>query len=125
MSNFKKANKLASEWIDSMGGLESVRHDYGSNLSGLIQALDDAGLLMPDMPEPDSHDEHGWPEWGDTEYMTYFSEHPYKGIPYISTPFSPWMDAESVRKEACRLLAAAEWLDEWDKGHAEKEQDNE
>ena len=125
MSNFEKSCKLASEWVDSMGGLEAVRHDYGSDLSGLMQALEDAGLLMPDMPEPDSHDEHGWPEWGDTEYMTYFSEHPCKGIPYISTPLSPWMDAESVRKEAYRLLAAAEWLDEWDKEHAEKEQGNE
>ena len=125
MSNFEKSCKLASEWVDSMGGLEAVRHDYGSDLSGLMQALEDAGLLMSDMPEPDSHDEHGWPEWGDTEYMTYFSEHPCKGIPYISTPLSPWMDAESVRKEAYRLLAAAEWLDEWDKEHAEKEQGNE
>ena len=49
MSNFKKANKLASEWVESMGGLEAVRHDYGSDLSGLMQALEDAGLLMPDM----------------------------------------------------------------------------
>ena len=121
MSNFEKSCKLASEWVDSMGGLEAVRHDYGSDLSGLMQALEDAGLLMPDMPEPDSHDEHGWPEWGDTEYMTYFSEHPCKGIPYISTPFSPWMDAASVRKEAYRLLAAAEWLDAWDKEQAAKD----
>ena len=124
MSNFERSCKLASEWVDSMGGLEAVRHDYGSDLSGLMQALEDAGLLMPDVPEPDSHDEHGWPKWGDTEYMTYFSEHPCKGIPYISTPSSPWMDAESARKEAYRLLAAAEWLDEWDKEHAEKEQGN-
>ena len=49
MSNFEKSCKLASEWVDSMGGLEAVRHDYGSDLSGLMQALEDAGLLMPDM----------------------------------------------------------------------------
>ena len=49
MGNFEKSCKLASEWVDSMGGLEAVRHDYGSDLSGLMQALEDAGLLMPDM----------------------------------------------------------------------------
>ena len=49
MSNFEKASNLASEWVESMGGLEAVRHDYGSDLSGLMQALEDAGLLMPDM----------------------------------------------------------------------------
>ena len=52
MSNFEKASNLASEWVESMGGLEAVRHDYGSDLSGLMQALEDAGLLMPDLPRP-------------------------------------------------------------------------
>ena len=49
MSNLTKANHLAGEWVKSMGGLEAVRHDHNSDLSGLIQALDDAGLLMPDV----------------------------------------------------------------------------
>lgn len=49
MSNFDKASNLVRAWVDSMGGLEAVRHDYGSDLSGLIQALDDAGLLAPDV----------------------------------------------------------------------------
>ena len=125
MSNFDKASKLASEWVHSMGGLDNISYRYGDDVSGLVQAIDDAGLLMPDLPKPDGHDGHGWPQWGNTEYKTCFSKHPCKGIPYISTPLSPWMDAESVRKEAYRLLAAAEWLDEWDKGHAKKEQNNE
>ena len=120
MSNYEKANALARKWIDVMGGLSNINHIYGDDISVLIYTLHDAGLLAPDLPEPDSHDERGWPQWGDTEYKTYFSKHPCKGIPYISTPLSPWMDAESVRKEAYRLLAAAEWLDEWDKEHAEK-----
>ena len=125
MSDLEKAYKLASEWVDSMGGLDNISYIFGDDVSGLVQAFHDEGLLAPDLPEPDNHDEHGWPEWGNTEYKTYFSKHPCKGIPYISTPLSPWMDAESVRKEAYRLLAAAEWLDEWDKEHAEKEQGNE
>lgn len=48
MSNFEKASNLATEWVESMGGLEAIRHDYGSDLSGLMQALDDAGLLAQD-----------------------------------------------------------------------------
>ena len=51
MSNLDKANSVAHEWVESMGGLEAIRHDHGSDLSGLMQALDDAGLLMPDVPE--------------------------------------------------------------------------
>ena len=52
MSNFKKANKLASEWIDSMGGLDNIRYLYDDDVSGLVQAIHDAGLLMPDLPRP-------------------------------------------------------------------------
>ena len=118
MSNLEKAAQVVYESC------------YGRNLhpgqvSSIVRGLDGAGLLAPDLPEPDSHDEHGWPVYGNGEYQTYFSKHPCKGIPYIATPLSPWMDAESVRKEAYRLLAAAEWLDNWDKEHAEKEQGNE
>ena len=52
MSNFEKANKLARKWIDSMGGLSNINHIYGDDLSLLIYTLRDAGLLMPDLPEP-------------------------------------------------------------------------
>lgn len=54
MSNLNKANSLTHEWVESMGGLEAIQHDHDSDLSGLMQALDDAGLLMPDLPVPDS-----------------------------------------------------------------------
>lgn len=49
MSNLNKANSLAHEWVESMGGLEAIRHGHDSDLSGLMQALEDAGLLMPDV----------------------------------------------------------------------------
>ena len=52
MSNFKKANNLASEWIDSMGGLDNIHYIFGDDVSGLIQAFRDEGLLAPDLPEP-------------------------------------------------------------------------
>lgn len=127
MSNFEKAVEVLREAYRE----PSISPVHACDI--MATALEAAGLLMPDLPEPDNHDEHGWPEWGNTEYKTYFSKHPCKGIPYISTPLSPWMDAESVREEAYRLLSAAEWLDNWDKTyrlsqekeHAEKEQDNE
>ena len=99
--------------------------DCAAGLKMYAQALKEAGLLMPDLPKPDSHDEYGWPIYGETEYKTYFSKHPCKGIPYITCPLGEWLSADMVREEAYRLLAAAEWLDNWDKEHAEKEQDNE
>ena len=58
MSNLDKANSVAHEWVESMGGLEAIRHDHGSDLSGLMQALDDAGLLMPDLPDKDFAHSH-------------------------------------------------------------------
>ena len=49
MSNFKKAINLASEWVESMGGLDNISYRYGDDVSGLVQAIDDAGLLMSDV----------------------------------------------------------------------------
>ena len=125
MSDLEKAYKLASEWVDSMGGLDNISYIFGDDVSGLVQAFHDAGLLMPDLPGPDSHDERGWPIYGETEYTTHFNMYPFKRIPYINCPLGEWLSADMARKEAYRLLAAAEWLDSWDKEHAEKEQDNE
>lgn len=51
MSNLDKANSVAHEWVESMGGLGAIRHDHDSDLSGLVQALEEAGLLMPSLPE--------------------------------------------------------------------------
>lgn len=52
MSNFEKANDLARKWIDSMGGLSNINHIYGDDVSMLIYTLRDAGLLIPNLPEP-------------------------------------------------------------------------
>ena len=48
MSNFNKASKLAREWVESMGGLDNVSYRHGDDVSGLVQALEAAGLLAPD-----------------------------------------------------------------------------
>ena len=63
MSNFKKANKLASEWIDSMGGLDNISYIFGDDVSGLIQAFRDEGLLAPDLPEPIEGEISGILDW--------------------------------------------------------------
>ena len=53
MSNLEKAYKLASEWVDSMGGLDNISYIFGDDVSGLVQAFHDEGLLAPDLPGPD------------------------------------------------------------------------
>lgn len=117
MSNFDRAVKALND-VDSY-------IDHLADNDAYVTALEAAGLLAPDLPEPDSYDEHGWPVYGETEYTTHFSRHPFKGIPYITCPLGEWLTAGMVREEAYRLLAAAEWLDNWDRKHAEKEQGNE
>ena len=117
MSNFGRAVKALNDVDEAI--------DHLADNEAYVTALQAAGLLMPDLPEPDRYDEHGWPVYGETGYITHFSMHPSYEVPYISTSFSQWVGAFGAREEAYRLLAAAQWLDEWDKEHAEKEQGNE
>lgn len=49
MSNFDKASNLASAWVESMGGLGNISYLYDDDVSGLMQAIHDADLLMPDL----------------------------------------------------------------------------
>ena len=49
MSNLGKACTLASEWVALMGGLDNISYLYGDDVSGLIHAIHDAGLLAPDV----------------------------------------------------------------------------
>lgn len=117
MSNLDKANEVASKWVESMGGLEAIRHDHGSDLSGLMQALDDAGLLMPDLPEPTKLNRRNEPIWeteGHTRVRT------PGGFPVaLNGPFGEGWDMFPVeaRDIAYALLAACDYV--------EKEQGNE
>ena len=61
MSNFNKASKPAREWVESMGGLDNVSYRHGDDVSGLVQALEAAGLLAPDLPEPEDEWESEYP----------------------------------------------------------------
>ena len=110
MSNFDRAVKALNDVDEAI--------DHLADSTAYVTALAAAGLLAPDLPEPDSHDEYGWPVYGETECKTYFSKHPCKGIPYITCPLGEWLSADMVREEAYRMLAAAEWLDNWDKEHS-------
>ena len=109
MSNFDRAVKALDDVDEAIGHL--------ADNEAYVTALEAAGLLMPDLPEPDGQDEHGWPIFGETEYTTHFNMHPFKRIPYINCPLAEWLSADMARGEAYRLLAAAEWLDNWDKEH--------
>ena len=117
MSNFDRAVKALNDVDEAI--------DHLADNEAYVTALQAAGLLAPDLPKPDSHDERGWPVYGSDDSRIHFSMHPSYEVPYISTSFSQWVGAFGAREEAYRLLAAAQWLDEWDKEHAEKEQDNE
>ena len=117
MSNFARAVKALNDVDEAI--------DHLADNTAYVTALEAAGLLAQDLPKPDSHDERGWPVYGRGDPRIHFSMHPCYAVPYISTPSSQWVGAFGAREEAYRLLAAAEWLDEWDKEHAEKEQGNE
>lgn len=59
MTNIDRAAEVLIHWADSLGGLAAIERDYDGDLTGGAEALADAGLLMPDLPEPDN----GYPEW--------------------------------------------------------------
>ena len=114
MSNFEKANKLASEWIDSMGGLSNINHIYGDDLSLLIYTLRDAGLLAPDLPRPTR----------DRLWQTSALELGIRTVHYAADQIVVHTSRgrlhthyKQARDLAMALLAAADY--------AEKEQDNE
>lgn len=117
MSNLNKANSVAHKWVESMGGLEAIRHDHGSDLSGLMQALEAAGLLAPDLPGPEIRHL----EEVNTDVLAWKSDHievgVYKSRIAMDDPPDSAMTPAEARELAHALLAAAEY--------AEKEQDNE
>lgn len=130
MSNLNKANSVAHEWVESMGGLESIRHDHGSDLSGLMQALEAAGLLAPDLPDPMQPWEaertggtpgsrwYGYEDDGNDDGSGMYSPHRYVD----AYPGEVWIDwhvllsPEGAKAYALAILAAA--------NHAEKEQEH-
>ena len=101
MSNFDKANNLASEWVDSMGGLDNISYLYDDDVSGLVQAIHDSDLLMPDLPEPELYE--GLAEFGDEEVFAACGTG--KVRIYVD---DARMSSESARELALMILAACE-----------------
>lgn len=54
MNNRERAEQVMYGWVDSFGGLVNLDEEYGGALDGLAEALAEAGLLMPDLPEVSS-----------------------------------------------------------------------
>lgn len=80
----------------------------------VTKALAKAGLLMPDLPEPDGRDADGLPYWGKGDYNTALTWHPCdRDVPrnerplLIHSPISPWMHPDELEAEGLRALAAA------------------
>lgn len=117
MSNLDKARAVANEWIDSMGGLSNINHIYGDDIGVLIYTLRDAGLLAPDLPEPEVRHL----EEVNIDVLAWKSDHievgVYKKWIAMDDPLESGMTVDESRRLALALLAACEY--------AEKEQDNE
>lgn len=117
MSNLDKARAVASEWIDLMGGLDNISYLYGNDIGILVQAIHAAGLLMPDLPEPELRHL----EDVNTNILAWKSDHIevgfYKNRIAMDDPPKGSMSPVEARELAHALLAAADY--------AEKEKENE
>ena len=114
MSNLEKARALANEWVDLMGGLDNISYLYGNDIGILVQAIHAAGLLMPDLPEPDSVKLNGDVKYfvGTGKQVRYDKDSEVVQVMVDSPP-----TLSEARELALSLLAAADY--------AEKEQGNE
>ncbi len=114
MSNLDKARAVANEWIDLMGGLDNISYLYGDDIGVLVQAIHAAGLLMPDLPEPDVVK-----LCGDVKYFVDIGNQVRydKGSKFVQVMNGSPLLISEARNLAYALLAAADY--------AEKEQGNE
>lgn len=68
----------------------------------LARALDDAGLIMPDLPAPEKYGESLY--WG-----TVAEWHPDYGLAWTEDGMTFEADPQEMRKEAYDMLAAADY----------------
>lgn len=113
MSNLEKTSRLLQDWADM--------HSVDMDMYHAARKLLEAGLLAPDLPEPDKHDEET-PYWYAGSYgirvgrLTKRS--PMRVMLWDVEPGGVLnTDIESAREYALKVLAACEY--------AEKEQGNE
>ena len=114
MSNLGKACTLANEWVALMGGLDNISYLYGNDIGVLVQAVHAAGLLAPDLPEPDVVKLNG-----DVKYLicdaAQVRQDAESGRVQVYSKYL--LTTIEARRLALALLAACEY--------AEKEQGNE
>lgn len=79
--------------------------DCARCLSRYAQALAEAGLIAPDLPEPINQE--GSPTWIKHPYGVSVEKHPCGNGYVISTPYAEWENPGGARKVALALLAAA------------------
>lgn len=51
-NNTHRAAHAIAEFFDAEGGMTAVDEAYEGDCTGIAEVLADAGLLMPDLPEP-------------------------------------------------------------------------
>ena len=109
MSNFDRAVKALNDVDDYI--------DHLADNEAYVTALEAAGLLMPDLPEPEVRHL----EEVNTDVLAWKSDHVevgvYKNWVAMDDPIESGMTPDEARRLALALLAASEY--------AEKEQDSE
>ena len=109
MSNFDRAVKALNDVDEAI--------DHLADNEAYVTALQAAGLLMPDLPEPEVRHL----EEVNTDVLAWKSDHievgVYKNRIAMDDPIESGMTPDESRRLALALLAAA--------NYAEKEQDNE
>ena len=104
MSNFDSAVKALNDVDEAI--------DHLADNEAYVTALEAAGLLAPDLPEPVSVCESGTADWFDSDVYTHEGSGKVRVI--VEDPRYP---VEGARELALSILAACEY--------AEKEKDNE
>ena len=104
MSNFGRAVKALNDVDEAI--------DHLADNEAYVTALEAAGLLAPDLPEPVSVCESGTADWFDSDVYTHEGSGKVRVI--VEDPRYP---VEGARELALSILAACEY--------AEKEKDNE
>ena len=104
MSNFDRAVKALNDVDEAI--------DHLADNEAYVTALQAAGLLAPDLPEPVSVCESGTADWFDSDVYTHEGSGKVRVI--VEDPRYP---VEGARELALSILAACEY--------AEKEKDNE
>lgn len=115
MSNLGKACTLASEWVDLMGGLDNISYLYGNDIGILVQAVHAAGLLAPDLPDPELYEEETAYWYEDTYGIgvgRLTKNSPVRIMLWDSEPGGVlYTDIESARDYALKILAACEYAE--------------